>query len=126
MKSKRILLSALVLVLLLTACSAVSGLTAANHSANAFMQALKDQKADTSWSMLSPDLQTEIGDQAAWADFASIRNFDSWKFTSSNVSGDRAQVDGDATLGQDKYTISLVMDASGDNWLVSGIDIKAK
>jgi hypothetical protein len=127
MKGKLARLSILLLLAFsLTACGAVSGLSSAKHTADTFMRALKDQDTDASWNLLTPDLQAEFGDQAAWVDFASIRNFESWKFTSTNVSGDTAEVDGEASIGKETYTISLVMDVNGSGWLISGINIKLK
>jgi len=127
MKGKLARLSFLLLLILgLTACSAVSGLSTSKHTADTFMQALKEKDAETSWNLLTPDLQAEFGGQAAWTDFAAIRNFDTWKFTSTNVSGDQAQVDGEASIQNDTYTITLIMDAAGDDWQVSGIDIESK
>jgi type II secretory pathway pseudopilin PulG len=127
MKTKLFIVSILIVSMFaVSACGAVSGLKSASSTADAFMQALKDQANDTSWNMLNQDIQTEIGDKAAWADFTQPRAFDSWKFTSNSIENDRAQLDGEAKLGTDTYTVTLIMDSSGDSWLVSGINFTFK
>jgi hypothetical protein len=98
----------------------------ATATANGFMQALKDQDNETSWNMLSKSVQDEIGDTAAWADFTAPRGFESWSFNSSNVSGNQAQVDGEAKIGSETYYVTLIMDAKDDGWLISGINFTFK
>lgn len=127
MKNKLLILSVFVLLILsLTACGAVSGLKSASDTANSFMQALKDQDNEASWNLLAQNVKDEIGDTSAWADFTAPRGFESWKFTSTNVSGSQAQVEGEATIGSETYTVTLIMDQDGDNWLISGIDFTFK
>lgn len=115
-----------VLMLAVTACGAVSSLKTVNSTGDAFMQALKDQQNDTSWNLLTPGVQDEIGDQTAWAAFTEPRTFDSWKFSSSNVQNDQGQLDGEATLNGDTYAVTLVFDKSGEDWLISGINFTLK
>jgi hypothetical protein len=116
----------IVLLFAVTACGAVSSLKTVNSTGNEFMQALKDQQNDTSWNILAKSVQDQIGDQTAWAAFTKPRTFDSWKFSSNNVTNNQAQLDGEATLNGDTYTVTLVMDQSGDNWLISGINFTKK
>jgi hypothetical protein len=123
MKTKVFLLVTVVVLLLsVTACGAVSGLKTASDTGNSFMQALKDQDNEASWSMLSPAVQDEIGDTAAWADFTAPRGFESWKFNSVNVENGSAQLDGEASISGDTYDVTLVMDQSGEDWLITGIN----
>lgn len=116
----------LVLMLAMTACGAVSSLKTANTTGDAFMQALKDQNNEASWNLLAQNVKDEIGDQAAWANFTQPRNFDSWKFNSTNITDKQAQLDGEATISGDTYTVTLIMDPDGENWLISGINFKLK
>ncbi len=127
MKNKLLVLGIFILLVVsLSACSAVSGLKTATETANTFMQALKDQDNETSWNLLAQNVQDEIGDTSAWADFTAPRGFESWKFNSTNVSGDQAQVDGEAKIGSETYYVTLIMDANGDKWLISGINFTFK
>lgn len=127
MKNKLLTLSVFVLLILsLSACSAVSGLKTADETANAFMQALKDQDNDTSWNMLAQNVKDEVGDSSAWVGYTAPRAFESWNFTSTNVYDSEAQVDGEAKIGVETYTVTLVLDLDGDNWLVSGINFNLK
>ena len=116
----------LVLMLAMTACGAVSSLKSANTTGDAFMQALKDQNNEASWNLLAQNVKDEIGDQAAWANFTQPRNFDSWKFNSTNITDKQAQLDGEATISGDTYTVTLIMDPNGENWLISGINFELK
>jgi len=123
MKSKVFVISVLmVLMLALTACGAVSGLTNVNKTGDAFMQALKDQDNEASWNLLSQNIKDEIGDTSAWADFTAPRGFESWKFTSTNIENNQATLVGEAVIGSETYTVTLIMDPDGENWLISGID----
>jgi hypothetical protein len=115
-----------IMLFALTSCGAVSSLTSASDTGNAFMQALKDNDNTASWNLLAQNVKDEIGDQAAWADFTLPRNFSKWSFSSTNIENNVATLEGEATLGADTYKITLIMDANGDSWLVSGINIELK
>lgn len=121
-----LVLVSIVAVMLLSACSVVGDLTQVKDTGDAFMTALRDGDAQTSWDLLSPDLQTEIGDQAAWVDFAAPRNFSEWKFTNTQFENDYGQLDGEASLGVETYTIQLVLFRIADAWKIAGIDIVFK
>lgn len=125
-KSLLIVSVILVLAFALTSCGAVTGLQTATDAGNAFMQALKDNNNAASWSMLADNVKEELGSEAAWADFTLPRNFSAWTFTSTNIENNVAQLDGEATLGADTYLLTLILDANGDGWLVSGINITLK
>ena len=90
------------------------------------MQALKDNDNVTSWNMLAQNIKDELGNEAAWADFTEPRNFSDWTFTSTNIENSTATLDGETTLGADTYYISLVMEANGEEWLITGINIELK
>lgn len=127
MKSKLLVFSViLIFVFGLTACGAVSSLKTVNSTGDAFMQALKDQNNEASWNLLTQSVKDEIGDQTAWANFTQPRNFNSWKFTSTNIANNQAQLDGEATISGATYAVTLIMDPDGDNWLISGINFKLK
>lgn len=110
----------------LTSCGVVSSLQSVTDTGNAFMQALKDGDSATSWNMLTKDVQNEIGGEAAWADWIAPRNFSEWSFNSTNIENSTGTLEGEAKLDQDTYKITLVMEANGDGWLISGINIELK
>lgn len=110
----------------LTSCGVVSSLQSVTDTGNAFMQALKDGDNTTSWNMLTQSVKDEIGGEAAWADFAAPRNFSEWTFNSTNIENTTGVLEGEAKLDGDTYKITLVMEANGDGWLVSGINIELK
>ena len=117
-----ILLCSIVLVMTLSACGAVKDLSAVNDAGDAFMTALRDGDVVTSWNMLTTEVQTEIGDIASWQDFVIPRNFSEWKFSNTQVENNVAQLDGEATLGADSYSVVLVFQKVDDYWLLSGIN----
>lgn len=117
---------AVVFVMALSACSVVNEITTVSDVGNAFMTALRDGDNATSWAMLTTDVQTEVGGEAAWAEFTAPRNFSKWKFSNTEFENDVAQMDGEATLVDETYTIVLVFDKVNDSWLVSGINITFK
>lgn len=117
-----ILLCSIVLVMTLSACGAVKDLSAVNDAGDAFMTALRDGDVVTSWNMLTTEVQTEIGDIASWQDFVIPRNFSEWKFSNTQVENDVAQLDGEATLGAESYSVVLVFQKVDDYWLLSGIN----
>jgi len=104
---------ALVLMLALTACG---GLKDVGQLGDKFMKALSTGDHATSFSMLSPDIQTEVGGEAGWADWASIRNFDDWKFNSNTIENNEATLLGTATLQGEEYDVTLVFDNNNDQW----------
>ena len=76
--------------------------------------------------MLATSVQDEIGSTDAWVEFVTPRNFSDWTFTNTQVENATAQMDGEATLGEETYTIVLVFDKIDDAWKVSGINITLK
>lgn len=121
-----ILLVSTVLVLLLSACSAVNGLSDVKSTGEAFMTALKNGDHTTSWNMLTTSVQDELGSEPAWEEWASIRAFPEWKFTNTQVENNEAQLDGEATLDGVTYDVTLVFDKTDTGWLVSGINFQEK
>lgn len=121
-----LMVAAVVLVMALSACGAVKGLSAVNDKAEAFMATLRDGDATTSWNMLTTAVKDEVGSEEGWVEFITPRNFSEWKFTNTQIENDVAQVDGTATLGEDTYDIVLVFDLVDDVWMVSGINITFK
>ncbi len=113
-------------VVLLTACGAVSDLSLVSDNGKAFMAALRDGDHNTSWNLLDPSLQAEIGTYNDWIDFATPRNFSESKFSSTNVSGAQGTMEGEAVIEGVTYLVTLVFNKSGDNWLIAGIDFSQK
>ena len=127
MKSRNsILVIISTLVLLALACGTVSDLGTVSDTGKGFMNALRDCDHETSWNLLAPAVQSEIGTYNDWVDFASIRNFSKTTFSSTNVSGTEATMEGEAILGSETYLVSLVFGKSGENWLITGIEFSLK
>ena len=110
----------------LSACGVAGQLTDVSDRGKAFMAALRDGDHATSWSMLTPAVQEEVGSYDAWVSFATPRNFDTFKFNENNIENNSAQLDGEATLANETYLVTLVLDKSGDQWFVSGINFSLK
>jgi hypothetical protein len=115
--------AALVLSIILAGCQTLSNI---GDTGNNFMTSLKNQDYASSFTLLTPDLQAELGGVDGWQSFAEPRNFSEWTFTNNKVENDSGQLDGEATLGNEVYTISLVMQKVKDEWKVAGIDISFK
>jgi hypothetical protein len=126
MKKLLFVSTAVVLLFSLVSCSVVSGLKSAADTGDAFMQALKDNDNATSWGMLGQNIKDELGSEAAWADFTEPRNFSDWTFSSTNIENSTATLEGEATLGADTYLVTLIMEANGEEWLITGINIELK
>jgi catabolite regulation protein CreA len=124
MKNKIAILMVISIVLMMTlsACGAVKDVSTVDKLGKDFMTALKDGDATTSWAMLNQEVQTEIGGTAAWADYVKNASFSDWTFSNTQIKDSTGQIDGEATLGTDKYTLRLVFDKVSDAWLISGIN----
>jgi hypothetical protein len=90
------------------------------------MDALRDGDHEASWNLLAPAVQDEIGTYNDWIDFASIRNFSKTTFSSTDVSGSEATMEGEAILGPETYLVSLALGKSGDTWKITGIQFTLK
>lgn len=121
-----VILISIIAVVTLSACSAVNGLSAVNDTGKIFMAALRDGDHAATWDMLVPEVQIEVGSQAAWADFTTKYRFTKWKFTETKVDNDTAQSDGEATLGAHSYSFRLVYAKINDNWKISGVNFTQK
>ncbi len=121
-----LLVASIVLVMALSACGAVKDVTAVNDLGKNFMTAMQNNDAAASWDMLTADIHTEIGDLATWEEFVTPRNFSEWGFSNTEVQNDVAQMDGEATLGEDIYTVLLGFTKDNDVWLISTIGFNIK
>jgi hypothetical protein len=113
-------------ILCLASCSKSPGFRTATETANTFMLALKNNDNETSWNLLSKSRKAEMGNTAAWADYTLPRHFDEWSFTSITISDSIAQIFGEARLGIDPYLVTLILEKSGEGWLVSEIEFSLK
>jgi len=116
----------IVLVMALSACGLVDDISTVNDLGKGLMTAMRDGDAAGSWDMLTVDVQTELGDIDGWSEFIYPRNFSNWNFTNTEVENNVAQMDGEATLGDETYTVLLVFDKIDDEWKVSGINFTFK
>jgi predicted small secreted protein len=128
MKNRLYVIIAVVILstFVLSACGVAGQLTDVSDRGKAFMAALRDADHATSWSMLTPAVQEEVGSYDAWVSFATPRNFDTFSFSSNNIENNSAQLDGEATLAGETYLVTLVFDKSGNQWFVSGINFSLK
>jgi len=110
--------------ILLTACNVVSDLSDLSKAGNDFMTALRDGNHDASYNMLTADLQQEIGGKDGWVQFAAARNFESWKFNSTNFENDQGSIDGTAVFQGDTYNVTLVYQKVDSVWKLAGIQFK--
>ncbi len=115
-----------VLVMALSACGVVNDIGAVNDLGKGFMTALRDGDSSGSWDMLTTAVQEEVGGTDAWVDFVTPRNFSNWNFTNTQVENNSAQMDGEATLGEETYIVLLVFDKVDDAWKISGINFSLK
>ncbi len=113
-----VLVVAMVLILSLTACGSLKDVS---DLGDQFMSALSTRDNATSFSMLSADIQAEVGGEAGWAEWAAIRDFDEWKFTSNSVENNEATLEGTAMLDGDEYLVTLVFTKNGDAWELTTI-----
>lgn len=119
-----ILVVLIALMLSLSACGVAGDLKTVNQTGKAFMGALEKGDNAASWALLTPAVQTEIGGEAAWADWTSIRNFPKWSFNNTEINNNTGQMDGTAELEGYEYTVTLIFEKSGESWLISGINFE--
>jgi hypothetical protein len=111
----------LIMVFSLSACASLGDVS---DLGNKFMSALSTGDNATSYQMLHPDIHAEVGGEAGWADWTSIRNFEKWKFTSTSVENTTAELQGTAELNGETYEVVLIFDKVDDNWLITGISFE--
>jgi len=116
-----VLIVGLVLLFSLTACGELSSVS---DMGNAFMSALNTGDNTTSYQMLHSDIQEEVGGEAGWAEWTSIRNFDEWKFTSTSIENTTATLEGTAVLDDVDYAIILLFDKIDEEWKITGISFE--
>jgi hypothetical protein len=113
----------------------MGGLTAlgltqpAADAGEAFMTALKDNDFDKAYNLCTPALQREL--QNARALETRVKNGKvqptQWSFSSRNISGDQAQLDGSVTfVGNKEGTVRLTLTQVGGEWKVVGFNLREK
>ena len=113
-------------VIFILAFAGCQTLGSISDTGNEFMTSLKNQDYAAGYALLTPDLQNELGGLDGWKTFAEPRNFSEWKFTNNQFENDSGQLDGEATLGDEVYTITLVLQQVDQAWKVAGLDIVFK
>ena len=88
------------------------------------MSALSTGDNAASYQMLHPDIHAEVGGEAGWADWTSIRNFEKWKFNNTSIENTTAELQGTAELDGDTYNVVLIFDKVDDTWLITGISFE--
>jgi len=124
--TKKLMIVSMLVVFTAIALTGCQTLGNVGDTGNQFMTALKSQDYAASYALLTPDLQSELGGLDGWKTFAEPRNFEEWKFTNTQIENDQGQVDGEATLGDEIYNITLILQNVSDEWKVAGIDIQFK
>ena len=122
-KTTTLVVISFLLVFLLTACSALKDSTAANDLSKAFMAVVQSGDSGSSWEMLTPDLQAEIGGSLEWDRQISQYRFTEYNFTNLEVEEEIALMEGNATLGVDQYNVTLNLQKINDVWLISYLKI---
>lgn len=115
------LMVGLVMLASLTACGTLGSLS---DTGDAFMSALSTGDHAASYQMLHPDIQTEVGGEAGWAEWAAIRNFESWKFDSTSFENSTGELLGTAELDGVSYDVSLYFEEINDAWIITGINFE--
>ncbi len=142
MNRKTLLIIVAVVLGLCVCCAAVfigialtGGLTAlgltqpAADAGEAFMTALKNGNFDQAYGLCAPTLQRELGNARNLE--TRVKNAKvqptAWSFSSRNVSGSEAQLDGSVTfVGNREGTVRLVLQQIGSEWKISGFNLREK
>ncbi|HPS41558.1 MAG TPA: hypothetical protein PK040_03060 [Anaerolineaceae bacterium] len=120
-----VVISTLLLVAL-SGCGLAGDLKTVNETGKSFMTALQNMDYTTSFNLLTPSVQEEVGGDAGWQEWAAIRAFPEWSFSSTNIENNQGQMEGEATLDGITYDVVLIFDQVNDAWLVSGISFQAQ
>lgn len=89
-----------------------------------FMAALRDGNYRQAYSLCAPALQTDLGSVDKLGESVKDLHPTQWTFTSRQVEGGSAQLDGDLTYGdQQAGKLRLVLDQIGNDWRVSGFKL---
>jgi hypothetical protein len=108
----------------LTACSAVNDIKAVGDTGKAFMSALETAYNTTSWSLLAPNIQDEVGGESAWSEVDQHPQLPEVVIYNTEVSGDTAQMDGTAELNNYEYAVTLIFEKIDEGWLITGINFE--
>jgi hypothetical protein len=94
---------------------------------DAFMTALRDSNYTQAYNLCTPELQRELRSAQDLERSARSNNVrpTSWNFTSRNIEGDEGRLEGTAQLEDGREaTVRLALDRVGDDWKVSGFQIR--
>jgi hypothetical protein len=125
-KFTTIVLTSMLLMVLLSGCGLAGDLKTVNETGKTFMTALQNMDYATSYNLLTPSVQEEVGGESGWQEWAAIRTFPEWSFSSTNIENNQGQMEGEATLDGIKYDVVLIFDQVNETWLVSGISFQAQ
>ena len=93
-----------------------------------FMVSLRDGNYQQAYDMMTPELQTELGDASGLEEriTSANRKPTSWSFASRNINNDRGEVSGTATFADNVAgTVSIVLTKSGNDWKIAGFNLNA-
>jgi hypothetical protein len=137
MSKRTLLIIGGVLAALACGCVAVFGLIFGGvvlatqgpaEAAGKFMTALHADDYDKAYALCAPSLQREFGESAAGLkDFIESNDIKttSHSISSRNIDTRRGEISGTASLSAGrKGVFSLVLEKAGEDWLVTGVEIK--
>ncbi len=122
-KSMTLVVISFLLIFLLTACKSLKDSTAANDLSKAFMANVQNGDSGSSWEMLSPELQAQVGGSDEWDRQISQYQFTEYKFTNLEVEEEIALMEGNAVIGVDHYNLTLNLQKINEVWLISYLKI---
>jgi len=101
----------------------------AADAGEAFMTALKSGSYPQAYGMCAPALQQELKSPQGLQQLVTNGKVQpaSWSFSSRNVNGNSAQLDGTATFANGTQgTVRIVLAQNGSVWQVVGFNLKAQ
>jgi hypothetical protein len=128
---RKLLITAIVLSLVLSACGAIEAAQAFTQVGNNFMTALKDGNYETAYALFHPNLQLEVGTAADLQNMieSNAAQPEDWSFSSVNATTDADKVTTATMEGSVNYqdgktgvvTLELVQD--GDAWTIISFNL---
>ena len=95
---------------------------AVGDSANAFMVALRDNKLNDAYIMLTPELQ-DLQSKVNFREALSNNTLKDWKFINFSVKNDVGYVAGTATDNEGNHFVAFQLINRQGKWLISGYNM---
>ncbi len=92
---------------------------------DAFMRALRDGDYNAAFDLSAPSLQAEAGNPAGIETALSFKQPASWSFTSRNINNNDGSLSGTTTYKDGSTgTVEMALTKVGNDWKVTGINLK--